>query len=154
MKRFSLFNKIADWVTTFTKYTCRYFCNISMLCSLAMPIVLYHFNIINIIFINVRFITTASDVIFFESYKIFADSFVALLFQDFAETMRTVKREIYTESAMKWCGAFPTLPWCCTGMGNDLLYIVLPSYTKGVQGSNSFTRDSMVFAIFRLFGST
>lgn len=49
-----------------------------------MPIVLYHFNIINIIFINVRFITTASDVIFFESYKIFADSFVALLFQDLA----------------------------------------------------------------------
>lgn len=66
-----------------------------------MPIVLYHFKIINIIFIHVRFITTASDVIFFESYKIFADSFVALLFQDFAETMRTVKREIYTESAIK-----------------------------------------------------
>lgn len=63
MKRFSLFNKTADWVTTFTRYTCRYFCNISMLCSLAMPIVLYHVKIINIIFIHVRFITSASDVI-------------------------------------------------------------------------------------------
>lgn len=153
----------ADWVTTFTKYTCRYFCNISMLCSLAMPIVLYHLKIINIIFIHVRFITSASDVIL--NICGFVRRFTISKFSEcqFAETMRTVKREIYTESAMKWCGAFPTLPWCCTSMGNDLLYIVLQSYTNGVQGFNSFTRafigknseeDSMVFAIFRLFGST
>lgn len=58
---------------------CCYFCNILMLCSLVMFIVLYYFNIINIIFINVCFIIIVLDVIFFELYKIFVDLFVVLL---------------------------------------------------------------------------
>lgn len=105
MKRFSLFNKTADWVTTFTKYTWRYFSNISMLCSLAMPIVLYHVKIINIIFIHVRFITSASDVIL--NICGFVRRFTISRFSEcqFAETMQAVKKgDLYgVRHEVMWC---------------------------------------------------
>lgn len=154
MKRFSLFNKTADWVTTFTRYTCRYFCNISMLCSLAMPIVLYHVKIINIIFIHARFITSASDVIL--NICGFVRRFTISRFC--RNDAHRKKGDLYgVRHKVMWCIPHSSL------VLYELLYIVLQSYTNGVQGFNSFTRafigknseeDSMVFAIFRLFGST
>lgn len=63
MKCFSLFNKIVDWVIMFIRYMWCYFCNILMLCSLVMFIVLYYVKIINIIFIYVCFIIFVLDVI-------------------------------------------------------------------------------------------